>query len=1009
MRTLNWLLCLLLLVGIRGSSGALPASLASLDLSACTGFSVHTDQLRFPSSATAAPPLSGNLGAASFLNTDWGYTRTAPAQACFDAAAADHATVFASPDCDPTPLDASYGTVTFTGGGLRCRGGLGSMTFGTGTVTFDAAGGSTPFIFRVAGSFSTDASVVFSYTNGASAAMVFFYVQTSISLGTIYGRSTIGATFVSPVSIQVTYADVVGQLLTTTGSSQFVSLANGPTNDLAGQSTLRLHITHAIDLGSCANYSIHAGTLVFPSTALAAPTIGGLIGANAFTNTDWGYLRTTPDTTCNNAMVALYDAVVASTDCDPTPLASSSGSTTFSGSVLRCCTTAMGFTAGSVVTFDGPGNKLFRVGGSMTWINGGLVFQYINGATASQNYFVSTFAGGSIAIGGATVRSSVGGTFIGNGGSATSSLSMRHTDFTGKLMSKQLLGITLTSVSPHDAASQVSINPALPVSLAPDQGSTGMAPSSTGVADAPFVYQSDLSLQLTGVSSLMTDEEIGLAVVNEAAAVTGLSPTEFVVRSITTDPLQGTSVVIMRVPLDTAQVLQQFVSSSPDGAVYPVFAHSFVLALAVVVEPDAALPYTPFDPSACNCYGVGTCYGGICGCTPTSAEVGECLTGTVPFTVQPDQICVSRASNPTPSPDLCVSNRTTADEIVYQDDVTCQQRMGSRSRNLFPLRRFCQSLDHSIGVDRFTFSGIFGDPATLVTNTSASIFTFRSAQPNFAALVAAGIDSNTTRVTADVYLSDIYPLHAAPTLSQFWVQIEFDSLYTSALNGTSAVVVLLKRVTGRDTIEGAPNYYWHNNTWNAWVTADWGDLPPSAYAYWNPEASQPAWACFRNHLYDASLRACIAACDNGLVGVECATAIDPDTCIVREWNSTTMLYLSHTCDRVVCKAGYEQTWTTCTSIVEPVVVVASAASDDSSSDALIDVTPVVAVAIVIGIGAVVGLTVLAVSAFGASSASVSAAAVGVAGKAQPRMIHVKPTVKASGPAEFSELKMVDQY
>lgn len=544
-------------------------------------------------------------------------------------------------------------------------------------------------------------------------------------------------------------------------------------------------------------------------------------------------------------------------------------------------------------------------------------------------------------------------------------------------------------------AAQSSTAPAMQSSTAPAaHSSTGMA-SSTGAGSGPPAFPTDLSLQLIGLSPSATAEEVGLAVVTEAALVTGLSPLTFVVRSVVLSG-DGAAVVIVRVPLGTAHVLEQFVSSGPDGMVYPIFAHSSVADIAIVVEPDAPLPYIPFDASGCNCHGVGTCYGGVCGCTPTSEEVGQCVAGSTPFVPRADQICVSRASNPTPSPDLCVSNSSTADALMYQPE-TCEQRMGSRSRNLFaPHRLFCQSLDYSVGVDRFTFSGILGDPA----NDTASVFTFRSPFANLAALVVAGIDHNTTVVTTGVYLSNIYPLGAAPTLSQFWVQIEFDSLYSSALNGTSGVVVLLKRVTGRDTIEGAPNYYWHNNTWNAWVT---GVLPPSAYAYWDPALAAPSWACFRNHIFDAALDVCLPACDNGFAGVECATPIDGDTCVVRAWNSTSMVYVGQACDRVKCQPGYEQVWGDCAVPAADEVVIVVVVPEEEDKAATTEITTLTIVAIVISVAAVIGIVGFGVAWLAAkSSAATAAAAAGTGNRA--RIHQARPTVRPSS-GTFVNLEM----
>lgn len=993
-------------------------AIADLDFTPCASYGVHTGTFGF--SGAYAPVLVGALAANTIINGPHGYTFGVPAQSCLDATTTAYTHVYAHATCNETLTEAYGETVVFSGGGLRCR--EGSLAFQPNTVVvFDALGDSAKrFVFRAAGNITVNGGALFVYRNGADASRVFFFSTAAIYMGNTSGdrRGRVGGTLIALDSVQLQYVHMTGKALTRSAGS--VMTLSGHEASAADEITLNAPITTTVDLGACSAYSIHGGRVDWPATGVTTPVVGGLIAANTFTNDIWGYQRTTPSLMCFNTSAAIHNEIFASTGCDPTPLLTSGikyGDVTFTAGVLRCGTGSVSIGAHSVVTFTGTGNTIFRVTGSFV-VESNVTFRYLDGASPEKLFFFTT---GLAAVGSLnSPTTQAGGTFYSDLSTGGTALFARFMNFTGRMLVREegRFGV---------ASANFSLNSHLPPSLVPlpssstgesSSSSTGVeggsSSSSTGAAApevaVPFSYESELSLSLTDVSPLVTDEELGAAIVAEAASISGLNPNQFVVLSVTTDTEQSTSVVIMRVPLDTARVLEQFVSSSPDGEVYPLFSHVLALQITVTVEPDAPLPYTPFDSQACDCQGVGSCYGGICGCTPTSAEVGECLPGTVPFATNADQICVSRANATIPSPDLCVSNLTTVDAIVYQTDL-CQQRMGPRSRNLFPLRLFCQSLDHSIGVDRFTFSGIFGDPATLTTNTTASVFTFRSPLANLAAVVAAGIapSVNSTRVKADVYLSDIYPLHAAPTLSQFWVQIEFDALYTSQLNGTSGVVVLLKRITGRDTIEGAPNYYWHNNTWNAWVPATLGVLPPSAYAYWNPEIEQPAWACFRNHIYDATLEACVAACDNGYVGLECAMLLNPATCIVSEWNSTTMLYLSQSCDRVVCRSGYEQTWQNCSPPPEVIVEVVTQ-EPESTSDPAIEVTPVVAVSIVIGSIAAIGLIALGIKVFvvkGTASAAAAAAKANTAASLATSLLSpLQPTVRPT-PTPFSELKMLD--
>ena len=432
-------------------------------------------------------------------------------------------------------------------------------------------------------------------------------------------------------------------------------------------------------------------------------------------------------------------------------------------------------------------------------------------------------------------------------------------------------------------------------------------------------------LQYYDASTLTAGFALEVASFSDGTAATD----DIVVSSVTK---AGTlTTITSTLPLTAAQILQQFLSTDASRTMspflFPIF--STTTQVLVTVVGNSTAPSASYDftcDNGANCYGVGSCFNGLCGCIPDADDV--CLSGTIPNLMQPHSQCVSGASLPTPYADVCASTLSTVDELVYTAG-SCESH-GAGMVNLYPRRRFCQRRDYANSMDRTVFTGLLGNPYDYGNSTGGlRLFTISSPLTMDELLH----QQNQTVAVTQAYVSNLYD-NAAPVTSKVWAQVEFDTTMYSANS------VQLTRLVFLDAIEGDRRYYFQGDRWLAYPN---NTLPAGAYAYWDATLGQVGWECQLQYIYNPSSGACEPGCNNGLVGPDCSVAFSNTSipCAVRSFNPNTTLYVSYGCDDAVCLPGYFLGAFGCVPNLAVPVFVITNASSSSSSVSSIDVIVIV--------------------------------------------------------------------
>jgi hypothetical protein len=407
---------------------------------------------------------------------------------------------------------------------------------------------------------------------------------------------------------------------------------------------------------------------------------------------------------------------------------------------------------------------------------------------------------------------------------------------------------------------------------------------------------------------------------SEVAAVSsGTAATDDVsVSSVVTSG--GTTTVTSTIPLTAAQILQQFLASDEaqdmSSTNFPIFATTTQVLVTVVGNATGSSTYDFTCRDGANCYGVGSCYNGLCGCVPDADDV--CTAGSLP--VESLGVCASGATLATPFADACASTLSTVDELVYLADSSCESQ---GMVNLYPRRRFCQNRDYSSTLDRNVFTGLLGNPYDYGNSTGGlRLFTISSPYT----MEQLQSQNRTSDVIATrAYVSNLYD-NAAPVASKVWAHVEFERVMYSAN------AVQLTRLVFLDAIEGDRGYYFQGNRWRPYPYT----LPQKAYAYWNNSAGAVAWECQLLHVYNAQTCACEPGCNNGLVGVDCNVPFANTTCPVRSFDASTTLYIGYSCDTAVCLPGYFLGAFGCVANLEQPPDTVTEEEDSSSSSSTVD-------------------------------------------------------------------------
>lgn len=430
---------------------------------------------------------------------------------------------------------------------------------------------------------------------------------------------------------------------------------------------------------------------------------------------------------------------------------------------------------------------------------------------------------------------SLGGVFPGPGASVTGPFDVNY------LLDLTVEAAPVTTTPP--AWQPPSTPPPLAVSTSTSTTTTVLV-----VSLDPVVFGAATSVQL---AQQLVYELGQLTNVGNATSVTTLS----------VDPVTGQLQANVTVDLTIAQVLQTFMGQfqagqvSLDATTFPILGRT---TQVVVFDPPALQTQqlallnisTDVYDTQCGTYPVTgvncrplaaqsivsqqlfapVCSRGLCGCQPRTD--GTCDHNTLDvFVPEDDTVCVAGTILPGVAqyPDVCVAKALTADTLVYRttdrvpvfglnettgatvvvatvdadDDLPepwgeCARR-DPRSYNLFPKRRYCQSVDYAYGLSGTVVTGVFGNLRN--TSAPARVFTLHFALPPQEVLFATPNVAAAVK-TIDGYVSNLYD-DQEPLQSKVFARAEFVQLFNEQS-------VQLTRLVLLDTIEGAREYYYEN-------------------------------------------------------------------------------------------------------------------------------------------------------------------------------------------------------
>jgi len=305
-------------------------------------------------------------------------------------------------------------------------------------------------------------------------------------------------------------------------------------------------------------------------------------------------------------------------------------------------------------------------------------------------------------------------------------------------------------------------------------------------------------------------------------------------------------------------------------------------------------PVVDIYPPCTTAYQSTLCYtdGGMLNYTAVVGAFPACVNNTYGYSPYP----INTPSNCSQMYEQPVGWATTPN---YVDE--CSYR-NPRYYNLFPRRRFCQSLDYSYGQDSTMITGVWGDA-------------FEPAQALVYALALtlnANTDWQISRgevVRHQGYVSDLYQ-GAQSTVSKVWAQIEWRDFLALNQTNATAITVQLTTLTFLDAIEGAADRYYMNDTWQYWPCA------ANQYAYWDYTVGAPACDCFAYHVPDPNpspgvAPGCVSGCPSGTCGEQCN--LDGSVASNGAWVFS-VNYTSHIttdCSQMACKQGAQGNITTC--------------------------------------------------------------------------------------------------
>ncbi len=379
----------------------------------------------------------------------------------------------------------------------------------------------------------------------------------------------------------------------------------------------------------------------------------------------------------------------------------------------------------------------------------------------------------------------------------------------------------------------------------------------------------------------------------------------------------GSIVVVFNIPRQAALELQSQLSTSTvfTSTLLSAVTRMEVKDLSVLIQasslisefrPDCTetVPF-PYRSNLCEAY--GRCSLGACGCFPVDAD-GFCLNTTLSlgYTVPANVVCRRFPG----TPDSCESQYTTANRIDYMVGDECRAK-NPKYRNVFPLRRYCQHIDHTLGNDVHNAAAYFGRrPSLPCTNctgeeTIARLYTLYFPETP----VANTTDGFLLRRYA--YVSKLYG-DERPVENKRWAWVEARYVHDFGIYQLSRLIFL-------PGTEGGAQWYYADGVWN-YVGCAAGE-----YAIGPKEC-----VCQLNHVRHPTTGLCVAGCNNGKTGIDCETELADANCNFNI-NSLTS-FITQDCTKMVCKAGAFIEFNRCiqSNFIEPVEFITEIPRSSSS-------------------------------------------------------------------------------
>ncbi len=361
----------------------------------------------------------------------------------------------------------------------------------------------------------------------------------------------------------------------------------------------------------------------------------------------------------------------------------------------------------------------------------------------------------------------------------------------------------------------------------------------------------------------------------------------------------GSIIVDFNIPLTPAQVFQQLVATNTvyNATTYPILSAStqiLVPDLVGLVDPDSLITSfrsncterVPFPGRTSLCQGFGACRRGMCVCDPVDSD-SYCVNRSLStgYTSASNVVCVQSGGNP----DVCESQYTTGNRIDYLAADECRLRH-PKYRNVFPLRRYCQNIDQTLGNDAFRAKAVFGRIPSMPCDGCDGMEPFLIYTLHFASVPVANTSSG-FELQQFAYVSDLYD-GLQPVLNKRWAWVESRYKYNNDTYQLSRLVFL-------PGVEGDPRWYYASNRWN------FADCAAGEYAIGPDEC-----VCQLNHVRHPLTGVCTQGCSNGKVGPECETATQDLLGCQFELNVFTA-FLSYDCSRIVCKRSAHEVGGVC--------------------------------------------------------------------------------------------------